>query len=127
MSRLDVSSITVEPASVVIAVSEKALAISLEQTLEAGGVSVVAYCPDLGLSGLPLSARTTLIVDRQVLPKDPRKFIEQLHNQLWRGLAIVLTEDAAAADFAYEGCCRIKLIEKPFGSADLLALVKSAG
>jgi hypothetical protein len=107
----------------VIAVGEAALAISLAQTLEAGGLTFIAYQTDQGLDGLPLSHNSTLIVDRGVLPRHPRRFIDQLRRRLWSGLAIVLTEDAAAVDIDFEGSNHIKLIEKPFGSAELLAMI----
>lgn len=114
---------TEKPVPVVIAVCEAALAISLEQTLEAGGLTFVAYQTDRGLGGLPLSHNSTLIIDREVLPRHPRRFIDQLRRQLWSGLAIVLTEDAEAADIDCESSNHIKLIEKPFGSAELLAMI----
>lgn len=127
MSPLYVSKSTSDLGPVVIAVGEKALAISLEQTLEAGGLAYLAYRTELGLAGLPLSQTSTLIIDRDVLPRDPKTFIDQLHRQLWRGLAIVLTEDAAAAHFDCGSSNRVKLIEKPFGSADLLAMIPRSG
>ena len=114
---------TEKPVPVVIAVCEAALAISLEQTLEAGGLTFVAYKTDQGLGGLPLSHNSTLIIDREVLPEHPRRFIDQLRRQLWSGLAIVLTEDAAAADIDCKSSNNVTLIEKPFGSAELLAII----
>lgn len=114
---------TEKPVPVVIAVCEPALAISLEQTLEAGGLTFVAYQTDQGLVDLPLSHNSTLIIDREVLPRHPRRFIEQLRHHLWSGLTIVLTEDAAAADIDCGVSSYVKLIEKPFGSAELLAMI----
>ena len=111
---------------VVIVVRGEALAVSLDLTVQALDLDVLIHDPDLGLGALPLSRDSTLIIDRELLPTDPRDFILRLRAQLWRGMAIVLTEDAANPDLIVEPVEGVVVLEKPFGSADLLTLVRRA-
>jgi hypothetical protein len=111
---------------VVIAVKENALAVSLDLAVQALDLAVLIHDPVRGLCGLPLSRDSTLIIDRELLPVDPWAFIGRLRARLWRGAAIVLTEDAAAPDAILEPTEDLILLEKPFGSGELLAFVRRA-
>jgi hypothetical protein len=74
-----------------------------------------------GLSSLPLNAYSTLIVDSHVLPKDPSRFLDRLRRQTWRGRLIVLIEDIPGPALTRLRRDGAVLIEKPFGSAELIA------
>ncbi len=108
----------------VVSVAEEALAISLELTLQTLDLRVLIHDPATGLASLALEPGSTLIIDRDLLPRDPRGFVSQLRAQLWRGIAIVLTEDAAKADLIFEPAQGVKIIEKPFGSHELITLIR---
>jgi hypothetical protein len=105
----------------VISVSEPGLALSLEIALRAHGASTVMHDLAEGLSALPLDPNSTLIVDGQALPQEPGKFFERLRRQTWKGQLIVLVEDMPGPELQRLREFGAILIEKPFGSADLIA------
>ena len=108
---------------VVVSVVEDALAVSLEQTLEALGFEVRKHAPVAGLDILPLARQSTLIIDRQLLPPEPQTFIHNLREQAWGGFAIILAEDGVSCALKFEDGDRVSVIEKPFVSSDLSALL----
>ena len=110
----------------VISVSERGLALSLDITLRAHGLKAIIHDTKTGMSTLPLRVTSTLIVDGHVLPKDPKQFVDRLRRQTWRGRLIVLVEDIpgpALLRLRKDGAI---LIEKPFGSAELIAQLDGA-
>jgi hypothetical protein len=111
---------------IVVAVNETDLAVSLELTLQALDLGVIIHDPLLGMSSLPLSAESTLIVDREALPKDPCRFFERLRAKDWRGKALVLTEDSARPEAGLSELAGIRMMEKPFVSEDLRAYLRCA-
>jgi DNA-binding response OmpR family regulator len=113
----------IETPPVVISVSERGLALSLDIALRAHGLETEIHDVGEGLATLPLSTHSTLIVDGHVLPKDPQSFLDRLRRQTWAGRLIVLVEDLpspALVRLRNEGAV---LIEKPFGSNELIAQI----
>ncbi len=104
----------------VISVSEAGLALSLDITLRAHGLNAIIHDPETGLSTLPLRPTSTLIVDGHVLPQDPKQFLDRLKSQTWRGRLIVLVEDIPGPSLMRLRDDGAILIEKPFGSVDLI-------
>ncbi len=115
-----------DPAPVVITVREPELAISLEIFIQALGRSTVIHDPDRGLSSLPLTTHSTLIVDRQLVPGDPAVFLRRLRGQLWIGHAILLVEDGAAPDHPFGLDVDVAVIEKPFVTRQLMDAIDRA-
>jgi DNA-binding response OmpR family regulator len=108
-------------APVVISVGEPGLAFSLEIAIRAHGMDTILHIARDGLSGLPLKTYSTLIVDSQVLPRDPARFVDRLRRQSWRGRLIILIEDVPSQAMIRLRSNGAVLIEKPFGSAELIA------
>lgn len=121
--QLDVSIFAQRADPVVVSVVEDALAVSLDQTLEALGFAVLTHAPEAGLDSLPLARHSTLIIDRQLLPPEPQTFIDNLREQAWNGFAIILAEDGVSCALKFEDGDRVSVIEKPFVSSDLSALL----
>jgi len=113
-------------APVVISVSEAGLALSLEIALRARGMETVIHDAKDGLWSLPLHDCSTLVVDSQVLPRDASGFLDRLRRQTWHGRLIVLTEDIPDPALVRLRADGAVLIEKPFGSAELIAEVERA-
>ena len=111
-------------APVVIAVKEEALAVSLELVVQIFELGVLIHDPETGLGGLPLDRDSTLIIDRELLPRDPKGFFRQLRAQLWRGVAIVLTEDKDSPAAVLGPIDGLILLEKPFGSRELFETIR---
>ena len=123
---MSVSKDSAAVAPVVISVGETGLALSLEIAVRAHGMEAIIHDARDGLSSLPLKAYSTLIVDSQVLPKDPSRFLDRLRRQTWRGRLIVLTEDIPSPALTRLRKDGAVLIEKPFGSAELIAELERA-
>jgi DNA-binding response OmpR family regulator len=111
---------------VVIAVRELDLAVSLEMFFQALGLPVTIHNPELGLGALPLDAKTTLIIDRELIVGDPRGFVRRLRGQLWTGLPILLLEDGAAPEERFDAEDGVSLLEKPFVTSELMATLRGA-
>jgi hypothetical protein len=107
-------------ASALIVVMDGALASSLELMLEACDVAANTHDPRLGLSPLPLETDDHLLADFELF-RDPSLFLLELRATGWLGAAILMTERALDETWSRPGRCWT--IEKPFGSADLLAIL----
>lgn len=116
----------IEQGAVVIAVQEPALAISIEITVQALGLSSIVHLATNRLGELPLSEDSTLIIDWNLVPRGAAAFFQRLRSQHWRGLAIILTEDAPAADRIAGTIDHAVVLEKPFRNVDLLARLSVA-
>ena len=106
--------------TVVIAVKEPALAISIEMTVQALGLTPVIHGDPTRLGELPLTEKATLIIDRHLIPRDTEGFFSRLRAQQWRGLAIILSEDETAAPRLTDAADYAVVLEKPFLNADLV-------
>jgi hypothetical protein len=111
---------------VVISVVEPALADSLEQAVQTLGLATRLHDPRQGLASLGLAWRSTLIVDREVLPRDPLGFLRSLRTSPWRGLAIVLAEDSGIRKEGFDTIAGVRTLDKPFMAGDLLRLLSGA-
>lgn len=89
-------------------------------------MDTVIHNAEDGMSSLPLDTYSTVVVDSQVLPNDPGRFLDRLRRQTWRGRLIVLTEDVPGPALVLLCGDGAVLIEKPFGSAELIAEIERA-
>jgi DNA-binding response OmpR family regulator len=121
-----ISQASADQTPVVIAVRALDLAVSLEMFIQALGRPVTIHNPERGLGALPLDPQTTLIIDRELIEGDPRRFIRRLRGQLWTGLPILLLEDGAAPEERFDAEDGVSLIEKPFVTSQLLATLRAA-
>ena len=112
--------------SVVIAVKEPALAISIEITVQALGLKPVVHGDSTRLGDLPLTESATLIIDQQLIPRGAKGFFNRLRSQQWRGLAIVLSEDEASAPVLAASADHTVALEKPFLNSDLVKRLRIA-
>jgi hypothetical protein len=117
------SEATADLVPVVICVNETGLAISLELTLQVLGLTAIIHDACEGLGALPLADRSTLIVDRGLLPRNPNPFFARLREQCWRGLAVILIEDSALPEPVPLHAEGTAVLEKPFVAWDLLSLI----
>jgi DNA-binding response OmpR family regulator len=108
-------------APVVISVGEPGLALSLEIAIRAHGMDTVICDMDSEMAGLSLDTYSTVVVDSEMLPRDPSLFLDRLRRRTWRGRLIVLTEDSPCPTLRRLRGDGAVLIEKPFGSAQLIA------
>ncbi len=115
-----------EAVAVVVAVKESALAISIEITVQALGLPAIVHDPAVGLGELPLQRWSTLIIDHELVRRGAKAFIDRLRAQQWRGLAILLTEDASAAAKLAGTVDHAVVIEKPFLNPELVARLRLA-
>jgi len=107
----------------VVAVIDEALACSLELTLSACGIETTGPRGSIDLSAPGPDDCELLIVDRQMLPPDLCNSIQAMRRLGWRGLIILLTEDDSdGRDLADRGP-QVRVLEKPFGSAEIVTLV----
>ena len=113
-------------ASAVIVVCDEALAWALELTLLACDAEATLCDPATPLSALPLSGEAILIIDRQLLPREARAAIKALRSHGWRGLAVLMIEDASILQADFDAADHVVILEKPFGGAELVALVQRA-
>jgi DNA-binding response OmpR family regulator len=120
---LKVSKAPADLTPVVIAVAERDLAVSLEMFIQALGLEALIHDPDDGLSALPLGPGSTLIIDRQLIEDDARRFIRRLRGQLWVGQTILLIEDGAAPEPPFDARDGVAILEKPFVTAELVAVI----
>lgn len=112
--------------SATVIVRDDAVASSLELTLQACGAEVAVHHPSVYLTSLSLTETGILIVDLSLLPSDAVASIASLRHQGWRGLAILLSEDrAAAAPLVVDDCTVV--LEKPFSGVDLVKIVMRSG
>ena len=120
------SEISAEAMTVVIAVKEPALAISIEITVQALGLTAVVHGDPTRLGELPLTEKATLIIDQQLIPRGAKGFFNRLRAQRWRGLAIVLSEDDASAPRLTDAAEYAVALEKPFLNSDLVKRLRIA-
>lgn len=106
--------------SAVIIVRDPALAISLEFTLQACGLRVAVCDPSTDLNSVPPTA--LLVVDRALLPLKAKAANASL-QQVAPGRAIVLTEDGARGAEQLPISEHLAVVEMPFSSADLIAIL----
>jgi len=76
-----------------------------------------------GMDALPLTENATLLIDEQVIPGVPVRSITRLRSRPWKGLVIVLTEDAVVLGRKLAALKSVVVLEKPFGSSDLVAIL----
>jgi DNA-binding response OmpR family regulator len=123
---LSVSEGAAANAPVVISVGESGLAVSLEIAIRAHGMDAIIHDARQGVANLCLDAYSTIVVDSEVLPDDSRRFLARLRGQAWRGTLIVLLEEVAGPALMRLRGDGAVLIEKPFGSAELIAEIDRA-
>jgi DNA-binding response OmpR family regulator len=121
-----VSSGSADLTPIVIAVAENDLAVALEMFIQALGLPVTIHDPARGLGALPLAPHSTLIIDRQLISGDPARFVGLLRRQLWLGMPIMLVEDGDEADMPFAEEEEVCILEKPFVTSELLAIIRRA-
>lgn len=107
----------------IVAVREQGLALSLSLTVQAHGWKAVLFDIEEGMDALPLTENATLLIDEQVIPGVPVRSITRLRSRPWKGLVIVLTEDAVVLGRKLAALKSVVVLEKPFGSSDLVAIL----
>jgi FixJ family two-component response regulator len=112
-------------AGAIVVVHDKVLAASLELALIAGGLNAIIFDPTQGLEQLPLDVAMTLIVDAQLLERDPAVFVSSLRARPWEGLVVLMTGDGKRLQAAFARSQRIAVLEMPFVGADLIAAVRT--
>jgi FixJ family two-component response regulator len=111
---------------VAISVAEPSLALCLEIAIRAYGMETVIHDVADGLSNVSLDTCSTVVVDSRVLQNDPEQFLARLRRPRWRGRLIVLTEDTPCPMLMRLCGDNAVLLEKPFGSAQLIAEIDRA-
>ncbi len=111
---------------VAISVGEPSLALCLEIAIRAHGMDTVIHDAGDHLSSVSLDSCSTVVVDSRVLQNDPGIFLDPLKRPAWRGRLIVLTEDTPCPKLVRLCGDDAVLLEKPFGSAQLIAEIDRA-
>ena len=107
--------------SAAVIVRDEALGVSLQLMLQAYGVVATVHPADAGLEAGAMCS--FVIMDHSLLPPDAGRTIEGVRARGWRGLLIVLTEDVDARSAPLTQHDGVVVLEKPFGSRALVALL----
>lgn len=114
-------------APAVIVVWDADLAVALEMSMIGAGFG--AFLPDAAadLSELLLNPRSPLIVSGDMLPQEPHILIDALRAAGWRGLGVVITQNAESWARRLAPADRFVVLEMPFMSHDLINIIVRDG
>jgi len=116
---------SIPEASAIVVVRDPVLAASLELALVAGGLNAFLFDAGQGLDRLPMSIAMTLIIDDRLAKPDPATFAAGLRARPWDGLIVLITDDSEVMEEAFRRSERIAVLEMPFISADLIAVIRA--
>ena len=124
---MNAASALTRDAPAVIVVWDADLGMALEMSLHGAGFSALLPDAAADLSELPLRDRSPLIICGDMLPKNPRALIAAMRARGWRGLGVVVTQNADPWANRFEPEDRFHVLEMPFMSHDLIGLIVRDG
>jgi len=116
-----------DDAPAVIVVWDVDLGMALEMSLNGAGFGALLPDAAADLAELPLRSRSPLIICADMLPKNPRAMIAAMRAGGWRGLGVVVTQNAEPWARRFEPEDRFHVLEMPFMSHDLIGMIVSDG
>lgn len=113
----------IDEAPAVIVVWDPDLGMALEMSLMGAGFGALLPDASIDLADLPLEAGAPLIISGDMLPKDPRALICAMRGRGWRGLGVVVTQNASTWSGRFRASDRFAVLEMPFMSHDLIQMI----
>ena len=124
---MNAASALTDDAPAVIVVWDADLGMALEMSLHGAGFGALLPDAAADLSELPLRARSPLIICGDMLPRNPRGLITEMRARGWRGLGVVVTQNADPWSNRFEPEDRFHVLEMPFMSHDLIGMIVRDG
>ena len=113
----------INEAPAVIVVWDADLGMALEMSLIGAGFGAVLPDAAADLADLPLEAAAPLIICGDMLPKTPGPLIAAMRARGWRGLGVVVTQNAEPWANRFAPADRFAVLEMPFMSHDLIGMI----
>ena len=110
-----------------IVVADKDLAKALATGLQACGLACEVHPSSAVKSAQALRDWQALLIDVALLPVKPQRYVASLRAQGWLGLTVLLAEDNAFHQTAFEPADNVAILIKPFGKPQLLEIAARLG